>query len=188
MTADRELHAPDRLPRFAPTGSFRSILAAGIAGGGAAALTHLPGFDLYVLAQGAARIAGLLSGSPIVPTDAGFALPTATSPVIITTACSASDFCWMVAAMIAWRLACAGRRGGIAIVAGIASALPVAIVVNALRITIVAQAHRWVIPRFPESYGHFLHLTTGVAVFLPALVVLNLALEYYARHRSCSGC
>jgi hypothetical protein len=38
----------------------------------------------------------------------------------------------------------------------------------------------------PEAYGAFLHMLTGAAVFLPALITLNLIFEIYGRSRSTS--
>jgi exosortase/archaeosortase family protein len=59
------------------------------------------------------------------------------------------------------------------------AAVPVALAINALRIVAVAQLHRWILPRLPETYGPFLHMLTGVAVFLPAFILANLLLENY---------
>lgn len=162
-------------------------LAATTAGGFIASLPYLlPTYELSVLAQGAAGTAALLTGSPLVRLDSGFALPAARVPVIVTTACSAADFCSIVAALVAWRIA---RRSGalwFATVAGCVAAIPLTVLVNALRITALTQAHRWVIPRFPSAYGPFLHLLIGVAVFVPALFALNFLLELHGRHRAAA--
>jgi exosortase/archaeosortase family protein len=71
-------------------------------------------------------------------------------------------------------------------VAALAGAVPVTLFINGLRLIAVAHAHRWVIPRMPEAYGAFLHMLTGVAVFLPALIALNLIFEIYGRSRTPS--
>jgi exosortase/archaeosortase family protein len=87
-------------------------------------------------------------------------------PLLVTTACSAGDFFLMTAALVA--------------------AVPLTLFINALRLIVVAHAHDWVIPRMPEAYGAFLHMLTGAAVFLPALITLNLIFETYGRSRSAS--
>lgn len=162
-------------------------LAAASAGAFVASLPHVwPTFEFSVLAQGAARIAALLTGSPLVQLDSGFALPAARVPVIVTTACSAADFCSIVAALVAWRMARHSRAPWLAIAAGCTAAVPLTVLVNALRITALTQAHRWVIPRFPSAYGPFLHLLIGVAVFVPALLALNFLLELHGRHRAAA--
>jgi exosortase/archaeosortase family protein len=98
---------------------------------------------------------------------------------VVTAACSAAGFFVIVAALIAWHLARRGWSVAFSALEGLVAALPVAIFINALRIVTVAQAHRWVIPLFPDCFGPFLHLLTGVAVFLPSLIALNLILEHH---------
>lgn len=63
---------------------------------------------------------------------------------------------------------------------GLAIALPLSIFLNSLRVVVVAQAHRWFIDHFPASYGPFLHMATGVAIFLPSLIALNGLLHLLA--------
>jgi hypothetical protein len=55
----------------------------------------------------------------------------------------------------------------------------VALLINALRIICLVQAHRWIIPLLPDHYFAFAHMLIGVAVFLPALIALNALLELY---------
>jgi exosortase/archaeosortase family protein len=138
-----------------------------------------PALELGLFAGGAARLAALFTGSPVVRTEQGWALPDGSSPVVVTAACSAAGFFVIVAALIAWHLARRGWSVAFSALEGLVAALPVAIFINALRIVTVAQAHRWVIPLFPDSFGPFLHLLTGVAVFLPSLIALNLILEHH---------
>lgn len=59
-----------------------------------------------------------------------------------------------------------------------------AIGVNAMRIVCLAQTHYWFISRVPENYAGYIHMLVGIAVFLPALILLNLAFEYYGRRRT----
>lgn len=162
----------------------RGILAGLVSACAAASLLHFfPTFEFNVLARSAARVTALFCGSPVLALPEGFAVPGAHVPVIVTSGCSAADFFCMVAALVTWQLAQRTSKIGIAISAGLAAALPLTIFVNALRIVTVAQAHRWLIPLFPETYAPFLHLTTGVAVFLPSLIVMQLLFEYHVpRH------
>jgi exosortase/archaeosortase family protein len=147
------------------------------AAAGALVLFFVPTLEIELFARGAAQLAGFLGGSPVLRDEAGWMLPSGELPVLVTAACSGADFFLIVAALVGWQLARRGVRPAGAIVAGLAAAVPVAIYVNALRIVAVAQAHRWVIPRLPDAYGAFTHMLTGVAVFLPALIALNVLLE-----------
>jgi hypothetical protein len=108
----------------------------------------------------------------------------------VTTACSAGDFFLMTAALLGWHgaKAVAGRPAWLpaAGAAALVAAVPLTLFINALRLIVVAHAHGWVIPRMPEAYGAFSHMLTGAAVFLPALITMNLIFETYGRSRSAS--
>jgi exosortase/archaeosortase family protein len=147
-------------------------------------LLGAPTLEIEVFARGAAGLAGLLSGSPVLRHDAGWMLPSGELPVLVTATCSGADFFLIVAALVGWHLGRQRVRTTGAIIAGLATAVPVAVFVNALRIVAVVQAHRWVIPRLPEAYGAFAHMLTGVAVFLPALIALNILFETHGSLRS----
>jgi exosortase/archaeosortase family protein len=101
----------------------------------------------------------------------------------VTAACSATDYYLMVVALITWQRTRHGQSALPALLVGLVAALPLTLFVNALRVITVTAAHRWFIPLLPATYGAFLHLVTGVAVFLPALIALNLLLETYERSR-----
>jgi exosortase/archaeosortase family protein len=158
-------------------------MAAAAVGLGAALLRGFPTLELEVFARAAASLGGLFLGVPVQRVESGWLLPTPGVPAVVTTACSATDYFLLVAAFLVWR---GVRRGGgvlAALAFGLVAALPLTLTINAARIVVVVQAHRWVIPRLPAAYGPFLHLLTGVLVFLPALVVLSLVLEAYERSR-----
>jgi len=157
-------------------------LAAAAAGG--VVLRILPSLELGFFARGAAGLAGLFSGAAVVAGDGGWMLGYAGRPMLVTVACSATDYFLIVTALIAWRMAAQGQPAWRAALYGLGAALPLAIFVNALRILTVAQAHRWVIPLFPATYGPFLHMVAGAAVFLPALIAISLTLEFYGRSRA----
>ncbi len=161
--------------------AMASALALGC---GVLALRVAPWMENEVFAHGAARLAGLFLGVPGVRTEEGWALPFAAQPVMVTTACAATDFYLMAAAVLGWHIMRrAGRMAWLpaAVVVALLAALPVTLLVNALRIVAVAHAHHWVISRLPASYDAFLHMLTGASVFLPALIALNLLLELYGR-------
>lgn len=144
-----------------------------------------PSLQLNLLAQGTARVTAVLVGSSVLRGEHGWRLPGAATPVEVTAACSAVDFACLVAGLIAWQLAKRWRRSIMAGPLGLGLALPVALTVNAVRVAALTQVHRWVIPHLPPSYAAFTHLFTGVAIFLPALIGLNLLLEHYGnRHAS----
>lgn len=146
----------------------------------------LPSLSIEFFARGAAEIAAKLSGVAVVRVANGWMLFGATHPVVVTEGCSATDYFLIVTVLLSWQGARRGMGPYRAALAGLFAALPLAIGVNALRVVVVAQMHRWIIPMFPEAYGHFLHLLAGVAVFLPALIALNLLLENHARPRTTS--
>lgn len=165
-------------PRTELRSAFGAVLAAGAGG---LLLLRWPALELGLFARTAARIAGLLCGSPVLRVAEGWQLPAAPSPVLVSAACSGTDYFLIVAALLGWRFArgrCAPWRPA---ALALAAALPLAIGVNALRIAALAQVHRWVIPLWPNSYANFFHLLTGVAVFLPALIALHILLEYHGR-------
>jgi exosortase/archaeosortase family protein len=152
-----------------------------------AALVHLlPTFEFQVLARGAAGLTALLCGSPVLALDEGFALPAAHVPVIVTRGCSAADFFCMVATLVSWHVARRTRSPWATLPVGLVAAVPLTIFVNALRISTVALAHRWIIPQFPEAYASFLHLTTGAAVFLPSLIALQFLFDTHARRSAAT--
>jgi exosortase/archaeosortase family protein len=146
-------------------------------------LTLFPLLELELFAGGSARLASLLTGSVILRIEEGWALPAASAPIVVTTACSATGYFLLIAALIGWHRARRGKSLVGAILAGLVVGLPLSITINSLRVVAVMQAHHWVIPLLPDAYGAFLHMLTGVAVFLPSLVALNLLLEYHGRHR-----
>ena len=155
------------------------LLAAAV---GACCLEVMPELRTDLFAAGAARLAAMLTGA----TRAGGDVSTFVSGdqfVAVTTACSGTDFFLMVAALIGWRLGSADRSVVSGIFFALGLAVPVTVAVNALRVVAVMQAHRWLIPLLPEPYGAFAHMAAGAAVFLPALIVLNLLLETYGRLR-----
>jgi exosortase/archaeosortase family protein len=136
-----------------------------------------PDLEVELFARGAALLASLLTGSPVIRVDDGWLLPGAGLSIVVTRACSATDFFLMVACLLCWQLKRRGRSSGVAITGGTVVAFPLAVFVNSLRVVALAQAHRWFIPHFPDAYGPFLHLAVGVAIFLPSLIALNALLE-----------
>ncbi len=165
-----------------------------LAGGFLAALAAwslvalIPALKIELFARASAWLAGSLQGGGIERVKAGWLLASGPRPAVVTAACSASDYFVLVAALLGAQCV---RRGGnvwLAGTVGCIAAAPLAIAVNALRVLTLVQVHRWVIPRFPEAYGPFLHLLTGLLVFLPSLILLNLSLEYYGRFRHSRPC
>jgi exosortase/archaeosortase family protein len=171
--------------------SFRSSLviraiatAFATALGGVGLLKLLPSLELALFARGAAQLAGLFTGAPVQRIAEGWLLFQPEFPVVVTVACSATDYFLIVAALIGWQIARRGQHSAFAVLAvltGLLVALPLSIAINALRIVAVSAAHRWFTPLLPAAYSSFLHLLTGAAIFLPALIALNLALEFHGR-------
>lgn len=169
-------------------GGWRAPLAGAVAGGGiAVALVLWPAAEMELLARPAGWLASLFSGGGLIRTDQGWLFFSGELPVMVTAACSGADFCLLVAALLGWQYARLGRTPlltpiGTAFI-GSVLAVPLSIGVNALRIALLAQAHRWLIPQLPAAYGASAHLFIGVLIFLPALIGLNLLLESHACRR-----
>lgn len=142
-----------------------------------------PGVELEWFAGGSAWLAGLFTGAPVSRMENGWLLPVTGQPVVVTTACSATDYFLILSALISWLLFRQRKTPGLAVGLGLVAGLPLTIFLNALRVVVVTHAHRWLIPLLPESCGPFLHMLTGAAVFLPALVLLNLLFDSYGNTR-----
>lgn len=175
-------------PSATARGGWRAPLAGAGAGGAVAAVLALwPGLELDLLARAAGGCAALFSGGGVARAEPGWLFFAGDMPVMVTKACSGADFCVLVAALLGWQFARHGRgtpRARVsAALAGILLAVPLSIAVNALRIALLAQAHRWLIPQLPAAYGPSAHLFLGVLTFLPALIGLNLLLESHANRR-----
>jgi exosortase/archaeosortase family protein len=162
----------------------RAALAAAIAAVAALAmLAAVPALELAVFARGGAVLASLFVGVPVIAIENGWLLADPAFPVAVTVACSATDFYVMVGALLAWHAKRRGKGWVLSVAIALVAAFPVTIAINALRVVTVAALHRWVFPADDAAQVPFLHMAAGVAVFLPALIGVNLALEYYANCR-----
>ena len=173
-----------KLANFPLAGPVGTALGAGAMG--AVLVNALPAWVEAVFIGGAARLTGLFAGVPVVRMDEGWALGFAEPPLMVTGACSATDFFVITTVLLGWHFARRTKRAAwlpAAAAGALAMAVPLTIFINALRLIAVAQAHRWVIPRMPAAYEAFLHMLTGMAVFLPALIALNFLFEIYGRFR-----
>jgi exosortase/archaeosortase family protein len=140
------------------------------------ALRIWPDLDVNVLARASAQFAALFMGCPVVRDELGWTLITAPVSSTVSAACSGADFLVVAAVVLAWRLASHGCGFASTFILTTLLAGPFSVLVNGTRIVAVTQMHRWVIPLFPSSCSAFLHLVTGVAVFLPALILLHATL------------
>ncbi|HRE06338.1 MAG TPA: exosortase/archaeosortase family protein [Opitutaceae bacterium] len=164
-----------------PLRAWSASVCAGIAGLGLLSLR--PDLEQDLFAQGAARVAGFLTGAPVFPVDGGWQLPLAGGPVVVTADCSGTDFFLLGAVLMTRLLLRRGARVWLAVPGGLFAAVPFTLGVNGLRVVAVLQLHHWVLPHLPPVYGPFLHLVVGTAVFLPCLILLHLASEHHARPR-----
>lgn len=146
----------------------------------AAAIHFFPQVELALFARGAATLASLFTGAPVLQAEQGWLLPLQGQPILVSQACSGTTFFTIVSAILAWHLAQRTKSLPKAASLSLLLSLPIATFINALRIVCLAQAHRWAIPLLPDTYAAFAHMLVGVAVFLPSLIALNIALEYYA--------
>jgi len=176
-----DARAPDSRPVAARACAAAASLAAATVGW--LWLKVWPGVELGWFAGGAARLASLFTGAPVLRVESGWMLPVTGQPVVVTAACSATDYFLILSALLGWQLARRGHRPVAAAALGLLAALPLTIFLNTLRVVTVTHAHRWLIPLLPDRCGPFLHLLTGVAIFLPALIALNLLLESHGNAR-----
>ena len=160
--------------------SASGIIGAGMAVLGAFGLVYWSGVQRELFCHGAAWLAGGLSGSRVVRVEEGWMLESPI-PAVVTGACSGTTYFLLVAALVGWHLGKRSHRATVAAIAAVGCSVPLAIAINAVRIVVVTQAHRWAIPHFPQSYGPFLHMLTGLAVFLPAFIALNIFFETHGR-------
>ena len=179
--------AAREISRRIASGVRAPAVGAAAVGLGTLLLHFAPALQLEFFAAAAARAASVLTGAPFVRVDAGWMLAVANQPIVVSAACSGTGYYLMVAALLGWRWLGREKRFVPAVAVSLAGALPLAIVVNALRVVAVAQAHRWIIPRLPASHEAFAHMLTGAAVFLPSLIALNLVFEFYGNRRRSSA-
>ena len=159
---------------------LRPTISAAIGALLAATFVHcLPAAELQVFAQGAARIASLFIGAPLIEAEAGWLLPLSHQTILVSTACSGATFFIITCTLLCWHITRHTRHRISTIAIALLSALALTIFINALRIICLVQAHRWLIPLLPENYAAFTHMLVGVAVFLPSLIALNALLEFY---------
>lgn len=151
---------------------------------GSAGLFLCDDLNVDIFAGGAAQLVAWLTGAPLESGSEGYLLLLAGQTIAVTAACRATDFFLITAALFSWHGARRFNRPlhlPLVALGALGVALPVTLLVNALRIIAVAQAHRWISPQVPADYDAFLHLLTGLAVFLPALITVNLVLEHHGR-------
>src|SRR3954470_3547971 len=88
-------------------------IAAGLAAAaiGWAGLKIWPELELACFARGAAGLAGLFTGTPVMPAQNGWTLPVTGQPIVVTAACSATEYFLIVSALVGWQLARCRRRG-----------------------------------------------------------------------------
>lgn len=149
----------------------------------AAFIYCLPSVELQIFAQGAARIASLFTGAPILESEAGWLLPLSHRTILISEACSGATFFIITCTLLCWHISRRTGRPIAIIIMAFSSALALAIFINALRIICLVQAHRWLIPRLPDNYAGFAHMLIGIAIFLPSLIALNALFEFYGNSK-----
>ncbi len=142
-----------------------------------------PAAEQQVFAQGAARIAGLFTGAPVVESEAGWLLPLSHRTILVSEACSGATFFLITCTLLCWHISRRTACHITSIVIGLSSAFALAIFINALRIICLVQAHRWLIPQMPDNYAGFAHMLIGIAVFLPSLIALNALFEFYGNSK-----
>lgn len=144
------------------------------------ALTIFPELEIELFARTAAEAASLFTGAPVLADPTGWLLPHAGVELLVSEACSGTDFFVMLVALLCWRFT-ARTHTGTAIALGLALGLAGSLAVNSLRVILVAQTSRLQLALLPEDYQSFAHLLLGITVFLPALVLVNLIFDAYDR-------
>lgn len=127
------------------------------------------------LAFPAARVAGWFLGTGCVAAAEGLVLPHPDLAVAVTSACSGSAFAVLVAAVLLGQAAgwpaTRWHRAGLMLAAPLV-ALVVTVLVNAARIVCCWRTGLLARAFLPERAWGLVHLATGVAVFLLALIAI----------------
>ena len=161
-----------------PRGSLATALI--VAAAAVGIVYGITGIEVRLFAQAAARIAALFTGAPVIPEEEGWALPLMAQHMLVNASCSGTAFFIVLSVVLGWQLGGLIRPVLFAAIVALLSGMLLTFFINGLRIVCLAQLHHWVVPRLPESYGPFLHTLTGVAIFLPFLILVNICLSAYA--------
>lgn len=131
---------------------------------------------VHVFVKPAAVLSGVLLGCPVEATGAGSWLlrPTFGNGLEVTTQCSGIGFFALLIVLTLWRGLYAGqwRRTLLFLVA----AYPVAVLVNACRVSASAMAGCVSDAFLGQHYSDISHMTLGAIIFLFSLYLFNLAL------------
>lgn len=131
-----------------------------------------PGFWKLVFCRPAAVIASGMMGVGYVPTDDGYMLLCGNLPVLVTVACSASKFFFLLNALIAGLAFDArGRMSRLSLMFLVALTWPVTVYVNAVRIYLGWIAGVWSSGVLSPDFRYSVHTAVGVLVFSVFLVV-----------------
>lgn len=160
---------------------FSNLSAACItAASGWLILAYFSALELGWFARTAARVASLFIGSGIRQDPAGWSFYSGNLEVLVSSACSGTGFFIILATLLSLQLCRPGWRMLAGCAFSIGLAFLAAPLINGLRITLVAELHRWILPQIPLSAHAFIHMLAGAAVFLPVLIFINLLIERYA--------
>jgi exosortase K len=143
---------------------------------------HFTRFCLTVFAMPAAWLSATLLGTRCVPVDAGYMLDNGTLPVLVSAACSGSNFYILVVAM---GIGLAHRRHQLrvaTILTALVIAYPITVLTNTCRITLGFHAAIWARQILPQAMWAGAHLTVGVLVFIVALIGATGITEWRLHH------
>ncbi|MGF1530306.1 MAG: hypothetical protein ACFCU4_02985 [Puniceicoccaceae bacterium] len=140
-----------------------------------------PELETTIFARGAAELAAFLSGSPLVRVESGWVLPFKDQLLLVDRSCSGATFFLMLTAVITLHLAHMEIIPLFILrcMAPIFLSLVLVFPINAFRILSLHQLHQSVFPHFPENWVPLAHLGVGIFIFLPSLILINLALQHY---------
>jgi exosortase/archaeosortase family protein len=139
--------------------------------------------DGFVLPAG--RLAAwMLGAAPASWDGASVSFEAEGLAVQVTSACSGYGFFCILSAWLAYRLGSKGWKFWFMV---LPACWPLAVGVNALRVTASVYTRKLAAHFFPESYFDIVHQTTGMLVFLTFLVVVSILIQIAPRHVSTAS-
>lgn len=138
-------------------------------------------FASLVLLEPSAHVAAFMAEAPVMSSaDGTLYFITQGLQVRVTESCSGSGFFTVLCASSVYLLLL--RRCGKKVwLLTWLSMLPVAIIANAIRILLSVYTQKLALMSFPASYGAIVHQTTGIFVFLTALIVFAFVFHYLTK-------
>ncbi|QYY35383.1 archaeosortase/exosortase family protein [Ruficoccus sp. ZRK36] len=104
--------------------------------------------------------------------------------VQVTSACSGYGFFCILSAWVGYQLGSKGLRFVLLL---LPACWPLAVCINALRVTASVHTRQLAAEFLPDTYFNVVHQATGMLVFLTFLILVSIIIQIVARHVSASA-